>query len=535
VNTQRLLRTGAGLGGVFIASALAGRGEPNDKPLSLLVGGAGVACMASALFVKDPKELTLAGRVKAVLDTVLLHWTESDPFTVRQLLDGGVCVMGRTGSGKSSSSGYQIGKAIVRLPGSGGLILSSKPEDKEFWHRIFEEAGRSQDLLVFEPSSPLRYNLLDGELKAGADTREITQLLMTIGETLKRNSRKKGSENDAFWDQLKERTIYNAVEIVKKATGKVNAADLQRFITGAATSPAQLSSPEWQKGFHNQCLALAHYAHKTPAEQHDHSLALDFFLSEYPAMDPKPRSSSLADVLNVFHVLCSGTVRQLLADKSNVGPEVLEQGKWIQVHMPIPTTGAAGAFVNGAWKYAVQRHILRRHAMHDAKPIIIWSDEYQRLVNTADAEFLAECRSHRVAMVVLTQSIHSFYGAMPGEAGEHQAAALLANFAGAKIFHALGDAESAAYASSLCGKSLQTFVGGSTQPQEDLFDELMGHSKHSGNFSQHFEKVLQDNEFMHKLRTGGETNGCVADAIVIRNGQPFANGENWIRVAFSQG
>ncbi len=481
------------------------------------------AARAGLRFAKDP------------LDSELLRLSESDPFTVRDLLNGGVVIFGRTGSGKTSGSGYQIGKAIVRLPGSGGLILSSKPEDKEFWNRIFHEAGRSKDLLVFEPSSPLRYNLLDGELKAGADTREITQLIMTIGETLKRNSRTKGGENDSFWDQLKERTLYNGVEIVKKATGKVSASDLQRFITGAASSPAEIASPTWQEGFHNQCLARAYYAHKTPAEQHDYTQALDFWLKEHPALDSKPRSASLADVLNVLHVFCSGVVRQLLSDKTNVSPELMDQGKWIQVHMPIPSFGTAGAFVNGAWKYAVQRHILRRHAMHDANPIIIWSDEYQNLINSFDATFLAECRSHRGAMVVLTQSIHSFYASMPGDAGRHQADALLTNFAAAKIFHALGDDQTAAYASSLVGKSLQTFISGSTGPQGSMYDELCGgQSKFTGSFSQRHEQILQNNVFVNGLRTGGKANGLLCDAIVIRSGEPFSNGQCWQWVTFSQ-
>jgi hypothetical protein len=369
---------------------------------------------------------------------------------------------------------------------------------------------------------------------SSSDSTAVIRRLLTIGETLKRNSRTHSRESDGFWDQLKERTLYNAVEIVKKATGRVGASDLQKFITGAANTTAEISSPTWQDGFHNKCLALAHYAHKTPAEQHDHSLALDFWLNEYPSMDPKPRSSSLADVLNVLHVFCSGNVRQLLAGKTNVSPEVLEQGKWIQVHMPIPNHGAAGAFVNGAWKYAVQRHILRRHAMHDANPIIIWCDEYQNLVNSQDAAFLAECRSHRGAMVVLTQSIHGFFASMPGEAGNHQASALLTNFAGAKIFHALGDAETAAYASSLCGKSLQTFIGGSTGPEGSMYDELCGPSRFTGSFSQHYEKVLQDNVFMNGLRTGGPAHGLQADAIVVRSGEPFSNGENWTWATFSQ-
>jgi hypothetical protein len=42
-------------------------------------------------------------------DAVLFKWTNRDPFTVRDLLNGGVAIFGRAGSGKTSGSGKLIG------------------------------------------------------------------------------------------------------------------------------------------------------------------------------------------------------------------------------------------------------------------------------------------------------------------------------------------------------------------------------------------------------------------------------------------
>ena len=131
------------------------------------------------------------------------------------------------------------------------------------------------------------------------------------------------------------------------------------------------------------------------------------------------------------------------------------------------------------------------------------------------------------------KSLHSYYSALKGETGKHQADALLTNFHH-KVFHALGDVDTAEFASGLIGKELRTFIGGSMAPQESVMDELMGHSKYTGSFNQHYEKVLQDNVFMNGLRCGGEANGLLADCIVIRTGEPFASGQNWIQVTFSQ-
>lgn len=530
MNTQRLLRTGAGLGGVFVASVLAGRGEPNDKALALLVAGAGVACMASAIFLKDAK---LIGMVKDALDAVLLHWTDTDAFTVRDLLNGGVAIFGRTGSGKTSSSGKALARAVVRNGSSGGLILAAKPEDAGMWQAIFAEAGRSDDLLLFSPEHPLRFNFISYEMQAGGGhTRNITRCITTIGETL-RSSDSKASENADFWEAEQYRLLHNAVEIMKQATGRVTAPDLQKFISGAAMSPQQINSDGWRAGFHNQCIGDAYLKRKGATEQHDFELAKDYWLAEFPNTADKTRSSIMTGVMGILHVFNTGVVRELVSTTTTISPDDMLSGKWVLVDMAPAEWGDIGKFVSAGWKYLTQKAVLRRHAGEGDAINVIWCDEAQQFVNSHDAHYLAQCRSHKGCMIFLTQSLHSYYSALKGETGRHQADALLTNFHH-KLFHALGDEQTAAWASGLIGKELRTFVGGSLAPQESLFDELMGKSNYTGNFNQHYEKVLQDNVFMNGLRTGGKANGLLCDCIVIRSGEPFTSGQNWAWVTFSQ-
>jgi hypothetical protein len=189
------------------------------------------------------------------------------------------------------------------------------------------------------------------------------------------------------------------------------------------------------------------------------------------------------------------------------------------------------AFILGGFKYLTQLHILRRKASADSPVIVIWADEAQKVVNSYDSAFLAECRSHRGCMVCLTQSLHSFYSAIKGREGEHETDALLTNF-GTKIFHTVGDDKTAGFAASLIGKSLQRFVTVSVAPEESLWETMMGHSKVTPSFSERIESILQNNVFMTGLRTGGPPD-FVADAIVIRS-ESFSDGNNWKRVAFSQ-
>ena len=69
------------------------------------------------------------------LDAVLDYWATNDPLTIRDILRS-ACIFGQTGSGKSSGSGLMLARALVNYPNSGGLILASKPEDKEWWQEL---------------------------------------------------------------------------------------------------------------------------------------------------------------------------------------------------------------------------------------------------------------------------------------------------------------------------------------------------------------------------------------------------------------
>lgn len=175
--------------------------------------------------------------------------------------------------------------------------------------------------------------------------------------------------------------------------------------------------------------------------------------------------------------------------------------------------------------------ILRRKAQGRDGPVVIWVDEFQQFVNSHDSHFLAQCRSHRGCMVMLTQSIHSIMGAMRGENARSLALSLIGN-AGHKVFHSC-DADTARYASELLGREERTKISGNLQPAEDAWEEMFGTPKISTSFSNQWEAVLEPNVFM-TLRTGGPQNGYQADAIVIKNGEPFPGGGNWRFCTFDQ-
>ena len=469
-------------------------------------------------------------QARSGLDKQLLSWSEADYLSKRDLLRS-ICVQGASGSGKTNFVGYQIAKALARDPDIGCLCLASKPvEDLQFWQEILRGAGRLNALHVFGPGHGIRFNVLDHELKCGADSRELASFLMTLGETLHRGEAG-AQQSEQFFQQQSGRMLHMAIEAVRLAKQYLSPVDLQRFITTAALTPDQLRMPQWQAGFHNRVLEAAFLAPKTPIEEADFEQVMAYWLGEIPALNDRTRSSITTQVQGILHVLCSGIVRELMATTTNVSPEVFDHGGWLLVDMPVSRYGASGAMVNGIWHLATQRHILRRYAADKRKITVIWIDEFQNHLNSFDPQFLAECRSHGGCMVVLTQSLHSYFAALKGDhAAEHAANALLTNFAH-RIFCSLGDAKSADWASGLLGQQLETMIGGSMAPEESMWDTLMGRTKFTGSFSQHYEPVLQPGVFMHDLRTGQDG---VADAIVIRP-ERFSNGQNFLPVAFGRG
>jgi type IV secretory pathway TraG/TraD family ATPase VirD4 len=334
-----------------------------------------------------------------------------------------------------------------------------------------------------------------------------------------------------FWERENERLLYNSVLVILLATGKITVSDIQKFIVTALQNPQQVSSPEWQGCFHDKCMRAAFDAPKTPIQQHDFDLATAYFFREWPVMADRTKSGILANALGMLHCMNSGLARLLCSDTTNVSPSEMLRGRWIAINLPPSNYGDTGMFCNSVWKYATQKMILRRKAQGFDAPVVIWCDEFQQFVNSHDSHFLAQCRSHRGCMVMLTQSIHSLIGSMRGENGRNLAMALMGN-AGHKVLHSC-DADTARYASELLGREERTKIGGSMAPAEDVWDEMLGTPKITTSFNAQWEPILEPNVVM-TLRTGGPQNGYLADAICIKNGEPFTGGGNWRFCTFDQ-
>ncbi|MFO0906862.1 MAG: hypothetical protein U0794_00620 [Isosphaeraceae bacterium] len=358
----------------------------------------------------------IAARSADPLDRVLFNLDRHNPFTVRDLLES-VAVFGRTGSGKSSGPGRALAQAVAKLPGSGGLILVSKPEDLNDWTSIFRQQGRSSDLLVLGPGSPRRCNLLDFEQQSGSDSMALVDFLVVTGESLSEGG---GGENAKFWDLSRRKLLWCAIEPIRLAWGSVTIPAIQEFILTAPQDNSQISkvpggdgrSPldVFRQGYHFRTMIAAGQKAKSPAENHDFSLCSGYWGEEFLRLDSKVKTSILADTGNLLHTYNTGMVREMVSTTTTVSPSDMERGKWVLLDFPVDRYQDSGRIIMSGWKLVTQRHILRRHAGPGDNVIVIHADEAQEVVSSFDAAFLAKCRSHRGCMIYLTQSINSFRG-----------------------------------------------------------------------------------------------------------------------------
>jgi hypothetical protein len=82
--------------------------------------------------------------------TVIRDFSGDGQFLLSDAVDGPAC-FGSTGSGKTSGAGYALALAYLRSSAEmGTLILCSKPDDEDQWRRWAEEAGRSEDIRIFD-------------------------------------------------------------------------------------------------------------------------------------------------------------------------------------------------------------------------------------------------------------------------------------------------------------------------------------------------------------------------------------------------
>tara|TARA_R110002072_G_scaffold303121_1_gene494569 strand:- start:104918 stop:106231 length:1314 start_codon:yes stop_codon:yes gene_type:complete len=432
-----------------------------------------------------------------------------------------------------------IVKAFLKA-GYGGILTTVKPTDRAMYERYLRETGRLDDLMVFGPTEPLRYNPLDAEVKrkdAGAGlTENVVSLLSTLLEVRERNSGSNEGEDSGYWKRANRQLMKNCVDLLSMAKGGLDVPSLYRLAVSAPVSRDQLSSDEWKNSsFCFQCLREADGKPKTRIQQADFELVADFFAFEWANLSERTRSVVLSTFTSMLDVLNRGIVRELLsAPESNVTPEMCQDGKVILLDLPIKVFGEVGLFVQVLWKYCLQKAQERRDVSRNPRPVFLVVDESHLLTTSSDQLFQTTARSTRTAVVNATQSVSNFLAVL-GDKAEPEVNSLMGNL-NTKIFHQQSDVKTNAYAAELIGKTRQYLINAnSSRPSSDLVSSMFGlePAQYTAGVNETYEWEVQPTVF-GTLRKGGPPD-FVADTIVYQGGRRFeATGKPWMPVVFQQ-
>jgi len=475
------------------------------------------------------------------LSTSLLKFSPRDGWTIGNAVEG-TAIFGATGSGKTSGSGAAIARAFLSA-GFGGLVLTAKPGEVELWRAYCRATGRENDLVVFGPEQPHRFNFIDYEVqRKGRGAGLCANLAALLGEVQEVAERGTGGgsgrEDEGYWKRASRQLCINLMELSIQSLGRVSIPELYRLVVSAPTSPEQMRSAEWKaKSVCYQCLSKAQDKEKTPVQGQDFELVVDYFLFEYPQLSDKTRSVIVSTLTSTIDVLNRGIARELLSGTSNVTPEDCHAGKIIALDLPVKEFAETGQFVQVLWKSAFQRAVERRNLSESARPVFLWADEAQFFVTSQDSHYQTTCRAARAATVYLSQNLSNYLHALGGEHSRPAVDSLMGNL-NTKLFCANGDPVTNEWAASLAGKSRQFFTNSSTSHQsDDWLGNLTGfrdNAHTSAGMSEQNDYDVPPSAFT-TLRTGGAAHSHQVDAIAVQSGRRFnATGKTWMPVTFRQ-
>lgn len=503
---------------------------------------------------------------KIDLDTPLMTFKSNggpSDWTLRDACCGTV-VFGATGAGKTSSSGRKIAISFLKN-GFGGLVLTAKIEDNETFLQYCIEAGRKDDLIIIDPdiTNGSRFNFLEYEslLSDGnkALTTNIVELLMTVIEAS--SQKMGGTSDDGFWVAAVRMLIANVIDLSVLAFGKVTVENIYNIVqslpepefpTVKGNAKEEAKEPtafelayalaaknvhaqvdKWKaSNINNPDLKITDQQSFTKAvndalpDARIFSFLAEYFYRSLKSLSPKTKSVITYTVSGFLYNLLREPVYSLFCNRSStVVPEDCFNGKIILINLPVKRYHNVGKSCQMIVKYCWQRAMEKRKITDRSLPVFLFADEAQHFVFESDSEFQATARSSRICNVVLTQNLPNFYVAMGGDKSEYRVKSYLGNF-NTKIFHGNSCIETNRWASDLIGEA--DFKKSTFSYSYDT--QNVGHSQSEG---EELKKQVRPEDFV-SLKNGGPLNGYKVQAIIHKQGTPFANGENFKRVTFSQ-
>jgi hypothetical protein len=381
------------------------------------------------------------------------------------------------------------------------------------------------------------------------------------------------------------------IPVIFAATSTVAIRDILAFIRSAPATPQQMRDPAWQQeaAFFRLFLAATERLAAGPIPGFDDAAgerAMNYWREDVGRLDAKTAGNiriSLTTALSRFE---HGWLADAFCGATTIVPELMMSGgAIILMNFPVQTLGEDAAIGQKLFKFMAQRALLARNgtATHLRKrPVAIIADEAQNFLHH-DAEFMAQCRSSRVAVLMATQSLPTLYAKIGGEHPHDRAHHLVSNF-NTVVMHSSACPETCEWFARKVGKSVQrraTFnenegsntnygsnigegtgwnrtvqnesffglrtpfsprddgwAGNGSENGNDNWGRSKGHGSSQGTswgYSEAVDWLIEPSFFARGLKIGGPANGNRVSAVWLQAGRRFAaSGGPAIFVEFAQ-
>lgn len=477
-------------------------------------------------------------------------------ITNRDAVEGTI-ITGAPGSGKTSAVGQYLALAMLEA-GYGFCVLCTKPDERVQWEKYVEKAGRKDDLVIFNKSSPYEFNFLQYELtrkgEGAGDSLVIANYLMSVYEIAKNfQAGGKGEDGDKFWDQSLRRLIIRGISLLKLAQKPLTIENLRQLVVNSFDAKdldryhelkftmsdkkgeeddrieASEKFNKWKEdNFFLEVIETArNRADKTDEEKEELKLAWEFWLTSFVRLADKTKSIVVESFYGLVEVFTSGILKQKFS--KGLSKELLPESTYLEkkivlIDFPVKEFGISGLYAASIYKVIFQAAMERRNIRLDQNRTIVglWVDEFHHFINPeADTLFMTTARSSRTACVFITQNLNNIKFSMGRNNTEARAMSLLGNI-GLKYFCSNADAQTNEWGAKMIGQHYIDLANMTIKDGDQI----------SRNYTQQLHYKVPPEHFT-SLQTGGEKRKV--QVIVFKAGKVWGNnGENYAEVTFTQ-
>jgi hypothetical protein len=413
--------------------------------------------------------------------------------------------------------------------------MCAKEEEYQLWVDYCKRVGRLDDLVHVGSDSSECFNFLDYESKRTDSGAGITHNIASTLLTVMKAGEPEGNEQDkSFWEGTMRSLLIYAIDLCNLVKDDLLFKDISEIIKTAPSSVEEINDIHWRS--QSFCFKMMKRASdiinfspvSSLTDQSYYKLRRveDFFLSTWAKLSEKTRSIVEQIFLNFSQRFLSDPLYSIFCKGTTIRPDDTLKGKIIVLDLPYLLYDQAGRDGQILFKYIWQRAMQRRKIEDTSRPVFLWADEAHLFLHDHDVDHQSTARGYRACTVYISQNLPNYYiHAGAGEQGKNRIEALLGNM-GTKIFHANSCIQTNHYGADTVGKNRRWKSNHGASFGES--------SSYNQGASEDVDYVIQPSEFA-TLKTGGELNNFITEAIIHRQGAPFEFSKtNYIRKYFSQ-